>query len=85
MEQQRAELAGQRARQSSLQEILSDHAYSTETVQRLFEANQGRESLAGFEAVGVLADFLEVEPAYERVVEEFLREELEYVVVKETS
>jgi chromosome segregation protein len=32
--------------------------------------------------VGVLADFLEVEPRYERVVEDFLRDELNYVVVK---
>src|SRR5581483_7246693 len=32
--------------------------------------------------VGVLADFLEVEPHYERVVEDFLRDELNYIVVK---
>jgi chromosome segregation protein len=31
---------------------------------------------------GVLADFLEVEPRYERVVEDFLRDELNFVVVK---
>ena len=30
----------------------------------------------------MLADFLEVEPRYERVVEDFLRDELNYVVVK---
>jgi chromosome segregation protein len=30
----------------------------------------------------VLADFLEVEPRYERVVEDFLRDELNFVVVK---
>jgi chromosome segregation protein len=32
--------------------------------------------------VGVLADFLEVEPRYEGVVEDFLRDELNYIVVK---
>src|SRR6201998_2491176 len=36
----------------------------------------------GLAPVGVLADFLEVEPRYERVVEDFLRDELNYVVVK---
>ena len=32
--------------------------------------------------MGVLADFLEVENQYEHVVEEFLRDELNYIVVK---
>ena len=36
----------------------------------------------GLAPAGVLADFLEVEPRYERVVEDFLRDELNYVVVK---
>ena len=36
----------------------------------------------GFTPAGVLADFLEVETRYESVVEEFLRDELNYVVVK---
>ena len=33
-------------------------------------------------AVGTLADFLEVDGQYEGVVDEFLRDELNYVVVK---
>jgi chromosome segregation protein len=37
---------------------------------------------SGLAPVGVLGDFLEVEPRYERVVEDFLRDELNYVVVK---
>ncbi len=37
----------------------------------------------GFEPVGVLADFIEVETACEHIVEEFLREELDYIVVKD--
>src|SRR5437867_7056343 len=36
----------------------------------------------GLAPVGVLADFLEVEPRYEAVVEDFLRDELNYIVVK---
>jgi chromosome segregation protein len=84
LEELRTELAAQRARLSSLEEILARHAYSSETIQRLLEARDGSgsaEAVRDFQAVGVLADFMEVEPAYERVVEEFLREELDYVVV----
>ncbi len=36
----------------------------------------------GFRAVGVLADYAEVEEQYEGAVEQFLRDELEYVVVE---
>src|SRR5207244_4896357 len=36
----------------------------------------------GLAPAGVLADFLEVESRYEGVVEDFLRDELNYVVVK---
>ena len=95
LEEMRTQLAAERARLRSLEEILARHSYSTETVQRLFEAQvpqrvgggSGSGAHAGrrFETAGLLADFLEVEPAYERVVEEFLREELEYVVVKDWS
>ena len=35
-----------------------------------------------FRPAGVLADFIEVEPAYEKATEDFLHEELEYVVVQ---
>ena len=35
-----------------------------------------------FRAAGVLADFVEVEPAFEKAAEDFLHEELEYVVVQ---
>src|SRR3979411_1378443 len=37
---------------------------------------------SGLAPVGVLADSLEVEPRFERVVEDFLRDELNYIVVK---
>ncbi len=90
LEELRAQLSADRARQASLEEILSQHAYGSETVQRLFElqsTGNGDESAgtgaARFEPAGVLADFVEVAAAQERVVEEFLREELAYVVVKD--
>jgi len=59
--------------------VIAEHGYSTESVRRLFQsgAMQG-----GRAPVGVLADFLEVEPRYEAVVEDFLRDELNYIVVK---
>jgi len=36
---------------------------------------------SGLAPVGVLADFLEVEPRFERVVEDFLRDELKLTIV----
>jgi len=102
--ERRAELSARRARQSSLEEILSRRAYSTETVRRLFEKHAAKQNGAGtngfpaaladapadtansngaFAPAGVLADFLEVDAACEPAVEEFLRDELDYIVVKD--
>ncbi len=77
----RESLAGARARRDALVRVLSDHSYGTETVQKLFASN-GRGAAANFRAVGLLADYAEVEPEYETAVEQFLRDELEYVVVE---
>ena len=60
---------------------LNDRAYTAEAVQKLFSAAGGSEA-RGFRAVGVLADYAEVEEQYEGAVEQFLRDELEYVVVE---
>jgi chromosome segregation protein len=79
--QSRAELADARARRFTLDQILNDRSYTAEAVQKLFAA-QGSSSDRGFRAVGVLADYAEVEEQYEAAVEQFLREELEYVVVE---
>ena len=73
-----------KARKDSLEEILSHRAYTTESVKRLFTAIERGEA-EEFHAAGVLADFVEVEPAYEKATEEFLHEELEYVVVQNWS
>jgi len=50
-------------------------------VQKLFAANE-RGGGKDFRAVGVLADYAEVEERHEAAVEQYLRDELEYVVVE---
>ncbi|PYU27528.1 MAG: hypothetical protein DMG32_06465 [Acidobacteria bacterium] len=77
---QRNSLATVRARRHALGQVLSDRSYSTETVQKLFASNG--HGTCDFRAVGLLADYAEVEPQYETAVEQFLRDELEYVVVE---
>src|SRR5262249_49948454 len=75
----RAEFATALGKRSSLESVINEHGYSTESVKRLFQSSAiGR----GFTPAGVLADFLEVDNKYEAVVEEFLRDELNYVGVK---
>src|SRR5439155_2537551 len=69
-----------KARRDSLEEILSHRTYTTDSVKRLFEAVQKGES--DFRPLGVLADFVEVDPTYEKATEEFLHDELEYVVAR---
>ena len=75
----RAEYASALGKKGSLEAVIAEHGYSTECVRRLFQSGcmQG-----GHAPAGVLADFLEVESRYERVVEDFLRDELNYIVVK---
>jgi chromosome segregation protein len=75
----RAEYATALGKKGSLEAVIAEHGYSTESVRRLFQSGVMQSGLA---PVGVLADFLEVEPRFERVVEDFLRDELNYVVVK---
>ena len=75
----RAEYASAIGKKGSLEAVIAEHGYSTESVRRLFQSGvmQG-----GMAPAGVLADFLEVETRYEGVVEDFLRDELNYIVVK---
>jgi len=78
-DQLRAEHATLTGRHNSLNALIREHSYSTDTVRKLFRSN----SLGGGLApVGTLADFLEVNDQYESVVDEFLRDELNYIVVK---
>ena len=83
-DQLRSELASLNGRRSSLEGLIRDHSYSTDTVKNIFrtarKAPQAQtEDLA---PVGTLADFLEVDGQYGAIVDEFLREELNFVVVK---
>jgi chromosome segregation protein len=75
----RAEYATALGKKGSLEAVIAEHGYSTESVRRLFQSGVMQGGLA---PVGVLADFLEVEPQFERVVEDFLRDELNFIVVK---
>lgn len=71
-----------KARKDSLEEIVQHRSYTTETVKRLFTAVE-RGKAQDLRPVGVLADFLEVDPQLEKAAEEFLHDELEYVVVRD--
>jgi chromosome segregation protein len=75
----RSEYATLLGKKGSLEAVIAEHGYSTESVRRLFQSGVMQGGLA---PAGVLADFLEVEPKYEAVVEDFLRDELNYIVVK---
>ena len=78
-DQLRAEHATLSGRRNSLESLIREHSYSTDTVRKLFQSH----SLGGGLApVGTLADFIEVNGEYESVVDEYLREELNYIVVK---
>src|SRR5581483_11691830 len=75
----RAEYATALGRKGSLEAVIAEHGYSTESVKRLFQSGVLD---SGFCPAGVLADFFEVDGQYEAVVDDFLRDELNYVVVK---
>ncbi len=69
-------------RRNLLANQIRDHSYATDTVRRLLKPGALAQGAA---PVGTLADFLEVSGAHEGVVDEFLRDELNYVVVKSWS
>ncbi len=77
----RDSLSGVRARHSTLTQILNDRSYTADAVQKLFAANE-KGGGQNFHAVGVLADYAEVEEQHEVAIEQYLRDELEYVVVE---
>jgi len=77
----RDSLASVRARHATLTQILNDRSYTADAVQKLFAANE-RGGGQEFRAVGVLADYAEVPEQHEGAIEQYLRDELEYVVVE---
>ncbi|MGH9394563.1 MAG: hypothetical protein ACRD1E_10370, partial [Terriglobales bacterium] len=77
-QQARTQAAEAGARRASLQEIVAQHGYSSEAVRALLGGRAGE----GFRALGVLGEYLEVEAPLDRVVEQFLQDELNFVVVE---
>jgi chromosome segregation protein len=74
-----SDLAKVTGRRDSLLSLIRNHSYSTDTVRRLLKPGALAQGMA---PMGTLADFIEVSGEHEDVVDEFLREELNYVVVK---
>ena len=75
----RGEYATLMGKRASLEGAITEHGYATESVRKLFTSG----ALQGGRApAGTLADFLEVEGRYEHVVDDFLRDELNFIVVK---
>ncbi len=76
--QLRSEHASLGGRRNSLESLIRNHSYSTNSVRQLLKPGALGKDAA---PVGTLADFLEVSGEHEGVVDEFLREELNYLVV----
>ncbi|SPF55620.1 Chromosome partition protein Smc [Candidatus Sulfopaludibacter sp. SbA4] len=77
----KTEVSQIRARKESLEQVLAHRTYTTESVKRLF-ASLEKGKAEDLKPLGVLADYVEVDAQYEKPAEEFLHEELEYVVVE---
>lgn len=82
-DQLRGELATLHGRRSSLEGLIRDHSYSTDTVRNIFRSAKKSSTAEtnGLSPIGTLADFLEIEGQFGPIVDEFLREELNFVVV----
>jgi chromosome segregation protein len=77
----KTEVSQVRARKESLDQVLAHRTYTTESVKRLF-ASLEKGKADDLKPLGVLADYVEVDTQFEKPAEEFLHEELEYVVVE---
>ncbi len=80
--QLRSEHASLGGRRNSLEALIRNHSYSTNSVRQLLKPGALGPGKA---PMGTLADFLEVSGEHEGVVDEFLREELNYLVVDSWS
>jgi chromosome segregation protein len=81
IDQLRTECSQMQARKESLEQVLAHRSYTAESVKRLFAALE-KGKAQDLRPQGVLADFVEVDPQFEKPAEEFLHDELEYVVVE---
>ncbi len=77
----RQESSAAQARREALEESLARHAYTTESVRQLLSSEYSGNG-HGFRPLGLLADFVEVSPGYEELVEEFMKQDLDCVVVE---
>jgi chromosome segregation protein len=78
----KTEVSQIRARKESLEQVLAHRTYTTESVKKLFAAIE-KGKAGDLKTMGVLADYVEVDPQFEKPAEEFLHDELEYVVVED--
>jgi chromosome segregation protein len=78
---QKDQLNASTHRLTSLEDLAAHHAYTSEAV-RLLLAQAQEEAATHFQTPGILADLVEVEGPYEAVVEAFLKQELEYILVE---
>ena len=81
LEELRREFSGSTARKESLEQSLARHAYSTESVQEAALRRNFRSSVPAHPACSRISS--KSHPDTKRVVEEFLRQELECVVVSQ--
>ncbi|HKZ52745.1 MAG TPA: chromosome segregation protein SMC [Candidatus Acidoferrales bacterium] len=82
VEELRKSMATALAQQETLKELVAHRAALAEPVQKLLLGTSGGASGVEFRAVGVVADFAEIEPDYAPLLEDYLHDELEYVVVE---
>ena len=81
IDHEKAEVQRVRARKESLDQVLAHRSYTTDSVKKLFASLETGKA-TDLKPAGVLADYVEVDPQYEKPTEEFLHDELEYVVVE---
>jgi chromosome segregation protein len=83
----RGEIASMSGRRTSLEGLIRDHSYSTDTVKNLLRTSSRKAQQDGSQnpTLGTLADFLEVDDQAGPLVDEFLREELNFLVVRDWS
>ncbi len=82
--EKREELSAQDQRLQSMKELAAHHAYSAESVRTLLSVAD-RSRGAEFRTHGILADLVEVDAEHERTVEQFVRQELEFLLVDSPS
>jgi len=77
LEDLRTERAAAEHRMASLEDLDAHHAYYSDTVQQVLSPEQA----ARINALGTLADFVEVEAAYEKLIESLFGRELQSMLV----